>query len=670
MTEYFFSKYYVERDCTSYGEYRESEWEFTGRKTNPPPIPVTRNIKYRFDPYDGTFTITSTGDYGTLWEGNPRATWYGVDRRTGYLLKEEFYYVNETTVRQETFQKRAIWKDLGETCRDVRGSYIGTVKGTLNQYPRNGVQGGYWYVRGGLAQSPFVISPNTGDVVSFLTDIEWDTSTPVPEDLEDFYIQISLDGGEEWEDVFRLGQSGYLTGKLKEYNFNKFGQTSQAKLRVFFTANGEMTTPTETQGVFTIIPNVPPERPERMERELYFQNIKSDYKFMWTFVDNDIPQGDYQTKAEIIVERGGKEVKRYIHESEREYFMIPLRDFEPGYEYDITVYTYDRMGLKSYFGSLRHVIFITNKEYVAEITGHEVLTDKTLNVFYKADFERDRGLAYLYNEKGEELESVPIYNDDELFIEFTTELENLKRYKVKANFYGKETDKNGEVKTGKAIEIEYELLAMYQPPPKPKITWEPTDRGILLKPELIFVEGEPEPVRAGVMKYVNGEWITLSENVDGTYEDRFAKSGKTLYRAIAFDAEGSFALSDSIEADFHLEFPVITNLRTFESLRVTDIVKFEYNNKPDTAYHRILSRNSLLAEVGEYVERRISMSWEVYDIPNLLKFREFLNSEDLFLFRDKEGRYLRISVEDYVEEESYNPHMFTLSLEGINVGEV
>ncbi|SHH58869.1 hypothetical protein [Sporanaerobacter acetigenes] len=88
-------------------------------------------------------------------------------------ISGNYYYVTSTKVQKYSFATRHSDGDFDyyyETIRkcDIitprKGSFVGTVTGTINQYPSDGLQGDYWYVRKGLVNNnPTLTLSNPGE---------------------------------------------------------------------------------------------------------------------------------------------------------------------------------------------------------------------------------------------------------------------------------------------------------------------------------------------------------------------------------------------------------------------------------------------------------------------------------------------------------------------------
>lgn len=666
MSKYFFNVYEIDKKCTSYGEYRESDWTPVGGiEYYEGPMQVRPNT-YRFNSYDGSFSVSDSGGY--VWvDWDNRYEYFHV--KEGDSLKRIIYEwdnrIKKTKITE--FRRTSRYVTTGETCRDVRGRYLRTITGNINDYPSNGIRGGYWYVRGGLDESPSVIYPTTGDTVSHLTMVEWDTSVEYGTGTESVYIQISTDGGSTWEDLFRHGPSSYSKGKM-EYDLNRFGTSSRTKLRMFAVINGDMTTPNET-GEFTLIKNVPPNNTiTDIPSGKRFYSKDDMVNLTWTFDDDDIDEGDYQSNARIaIFKKETKDiVKEFIVQGEATSFNIPLQDLPSKTEYDVKVYPRDRMGVEPYhtmYGREDFWVLHFRPEVHFNISG--TVNDKKLDSSITTNFNKSSGMIFLYDSEWNEIEEARLYSDGTF--EFGTELENLKTYNLKAEVYKGIDEIYG---AGKVGDYFHTFKVELDPPPKPKLKYTVNSEGVELEPILVEVEGEPKPVRGGLQKYVNGRWVTLTNDYNGYFFDRFAISGTTPYRAIAYSEEGSASYSDPENVPFKLEHPMLTNLRTLETIALEGIIKTDLKYTPDTSYFKVIGSNSLIKESGGYVERKLSLEWEIYDIVSLNRYKDFLWYDDLYLYRDGEGRYLRVSFESIEERETYNPHWFYLSVEAIEVAEV
>lgn len=277
------------------------------------------------------------------------------------------------------------------------------------------------------------------------------------------------------------------------------------------------------------------------------------------------------------------------------------------------------------------------------------------------NFKTGEGIARLYDSTGKVLEEITV-PEEAKELKFEHALDNLSLYTIGYRPTLHESELNGGFDTN---EFKHNFQTIFEPPLKPTLEYVVKDTGIDLTP--IPTEGEPETVRLGVQKKIRDKWVTLTDDFKNFYTDRLATSGDNEYRAMAYSSEGSIAYSDVVVVNFKLGEPVLTNLRTLEEIRIKDVIKTDISYKPDLEYFKILSSSSLKAETGEYVDRSLSLEWEIYTVEELNRYKNFLKYSDLYLYRDGEGRGFQVVIEEIKEREVYNPHWFYLAIEAKEV---
>lgn len=659
-----FNKYKVERVCTGYGEYVEDGWEIVSENSiSKPPLLYTNN-SYSYDKYDKTFSVTR-GELDYVSEDNKWGEYYYV--KGGDLYKEVHEYRNIVAVWTSLYRRKLKYVETGETCRDVRGDYVGIVRGNANDYPRNGVLGGYWYVRGGLDESPVITSPTEGDVVSGEHLVKWDTSIDYGSGTEGVFLEISTDGGIKWQEMFRMGTGAYNQGEL-EFNFNKYGNTSKAMLRMFAVVNGEMTTPNET-GVFQIIVNVPPSRPERERGGQRIFHKAESVPVRWTFEDDDIPTGDYQTKAELrITDSSGKHVKTIVHEGERTVHNLDVSDLTANKEYVVRITTYDRLGMKSP-ESLAYTFFLLDFVPKVEWLTGGLVDSKTPEIKFKPNFKHGRGVAKIYDLDGNLLEEGYFGSLDESYT-VKTELKNLENYRIVIVPTGDFTLYGG----GDMQEFNHVFSVMTPPPQDISVTLSKSAWSDAIYINM-FRRGSILVTHFHIEKKINGRWeLVVPKTPYGNKHDKLVtdncpNDGLNSYRVTAYSEEGSYTLNPMpVSLRYDREFDALVSSNKATRLALRDIIKLEYEDKSDTATFQFLGARAPYIEYGEYRERRVSIELEVYNKSDLLVYREGLTSNVKYMYADREGRVLLGVIENYTEKELYNPHWFHVSFDIVEVG--
>ena len=104
-----------------------------------------------------------------------------------------------------------IWYSTGRVTDYVevekRGSYIGDVTSTnVNEYPKDGVKNGYWYVYKGEINPPTVPASITiPETIRGGQDIKisWTASTDPNSNLDGYIAERSYDGGSSWSQIYQ-----------------------------------------------------------------------------------------------------------------------------------------------------------------------------------------------------------------------------------------------------------------------------------------------------------------------------------------------------------------------------------------------------------------------------------------------------------------------------------
>ncbi len=104
-----------------------------------------------------------------------------------------------------------IWYTTGRVNNYVeveeRGSYIGDVTSTnVNEYPKDGVKNGYWYVYKGEINPPTVPASITiPETIRGGQDIKisWTASTDPNSNLDGYIVERSYDGGSSWSQIYQ-----------------------------------------------------------------------------------------------------------------------------------------------------------------------------------------------------------------------------------------------------------------------------------------------------------------------------------------------------------------------------------------------------------------------------------------------------------------------------------
>lgn len=85
------------------------------------------------------------------------------------------------------------------TSSNVRGSFLNTLIAANGTYPTNGISGGYWYVRGGIANSPPTVPSSITVPANIKSGTQFTVSRGSSTDSEgdsiSYYLERSVNGG-------------------------------------------------------------------------------------------------------------------------------------------------------------------------------------------------------------------------------------------------------------------------------------------------------------------------------------------------------------------------------------------------------------------------------------------------------------------------------------------
>jgi len=660
--KYVYNKYETYRTCDSYGRYEEESWEKVSFNYNEIPPIIFKYNNYDFDPFDGTFSIIDRGS-NLEWinESNRYGRFFYLEG--GKLYKDEYEYVNESAVLTTTFRKGSKFVETGETCRDAKGKLVESFVADAGEYPINGVLGGYWYEMVGKVSEAKFTGIEQGEY--YHTYVRFNVVYPrVPDvlEVERVIVEISLDNQRTWKLVEDRDAGGTSATFLLEPE--KYGISREAYLRATFVMKYGSLEP----AIFGSFFNLGNKKPKPVDFELpkgRYYSVGDSVLFKWRFTDED---GDSQvmfmTELQSFGDKSDRHSSGKVFSKEEEHSMTITEDYYLNYKYDAFITVGDEYHEYGFAGigttSISGIYILDKKLNVKYLMSGEYDSSKLI-VPIEPDFKTGDGVARLYSEDGKILEEIEVpAGATELSFEYT--LENLTFYQVGYRPTLHESEPYGGLD---ANEFKHNFQTIFEPPKKPTLEYVIEETGISLIPKA--TEGEPETVRLGIQKLVNNKWVTLTDDFKTFYVDRLAKSGVNTYRAVAYSSEGSFAYSENVNVEFTLKEPVLTNLRTLEEMRIRDVIKTDITYKPDLEYFKILSSSSLRAETGEYVERNLSLEWEIYNVSDLNAYKDFIRYGDVYLYRDGEGRSLQVVIYEVKEREAYNPHWFYLSLEAKEV---
>lgn len=659
---YVYNKYKTYRTCDSYGRYEEESWVDISWDYNEIPPIIFKYNHYDFDPYDGTFSII---DNGSNLEWINKENKYGRFFYTegGKLYRDEFEYLDEDTVVTKTSVKGSKYVITGETCRDARGDFVEGIVAPYGQYPSKGVMGGYWYeLVGKVSEAKFsgLEQGNYYHTYEYF-NVEYPRVPNVLE-VERVILEISLDNQRTWKLVEDRDAGGGSTTFLLEPE--KYGISREAYLRASFVMKYGSLEP----AIFGSFFNLGNKKPKPVDFELpkgRYYSVGDSVLFKWRFTDED---GDSQvmfiTELQSFGDKSDRHSSGKVFSKEEEHSMIITEDYYLNYEYNAFITVGDEYHEYGFAGrgttSISDIYILDKKLNVKYLMSGEYDSSKLI-VPIEPNFKTGEGIARLYDSTGKVLEEITV-PEEAKELKFEHALDNLSLYTIGYRPTLHESELNGGFDTN---EFKHNFQTIFEPPLKPTLEYVVKDTGIDLTP--IPTEGEPETVRLGVQKKIRDKWVTLTDDFKNFYTDRLATSGDNEYRAMAYSSEGSIAYSDVVVVNFKLGEPVLTNLRTLEEIRIKDVIKTDISYKPDLEYFKILSSSSLKAETGEYVDRSLSLEWEIYTVEELNRYKNFLKYSDLYLYRDGEGRGFQVVIEEIKEREVYNPHWFYLAIEAKEV---
>ena len=195
---YYYDVYKLEEYDFSYSRGNSYDsWVANGQDVYP---------SFRFDKNTGLFYTEGESFYnsGFGYAGSPYGSRYMSSySRTGYSVRYDDWGNKIHGINYEV-------RDYIVTSKKRKGTYIKTITGTINQYPVNGIQGGYWYVRKGLVNNNPTLSISTPSENSYFGKEEGYNNIPL-----EVYVNDS-DIGDTLKAYYRIngtkGQAGIQFG--------------------------------------------------------------------------------------------------------------------------------------------------------------------------------------------------------------------------------------------------------------------------------------------------------------------------------------------------------------------------------------------------------------------------------------------------------------------------
>lgn len=664
MSKYYFEKWNVREEKFEVCHYNRSTPEFVGKVIYTKSMNTLSN-SYELDQNTGHF-ITDNGKNVFLEVGKGIHTAVVEYRAEGDTLYYTEKVLENKTITFTSYRIKSYCVPSTDT-RQVRGDrYLGTVKGNMYEYPENGIYEGIWYIRRNTDNSILVIEPKEGDVVGGDLFVKWEK---VP-GRGKYVIEVSYDGFETY------GKEYYISGDLDEFTIPQdeleTSETVQLKLFKLNDDNSDFKM-TGFSGVFSTVKNSPPERPTHLTPSRTISSSNNEVILQWKFNDKDM--GDYQTEFEIMVQEedseGNKigEPDEYYGKSKESSFTIRNNRYIGG-SYSDPIYVNWKVRVADRFGrwspwSLSEEFFLVEEVYPVEIIppSHGIWTSTSDFFQIKWDEPDSQDNRIIVSVKDKDGNEVEFFRDvlDRRSQGFY--LYNDEAYKHGETYYIELVVLHGlDLSTGV---VTAEFRVQRKPPSKPKLTVSAGRLGA----HLSISRGSPddEIVQYEFLKKVGKGWIVIGRGTASSMEDNTSCPKGTHYKARVYTKEGAYAESNVEKYALSVFYPQMLNMRTGLGMRIWDIIKTDTTERPLKKFHRVAGRAGDLVETGLYSNKTLNLTWILDDLSLLHKYEEFLTYDDTFLYRDKEGRCMFVTLTDITVNEEYNPIRWTMSIVGEQV---
>lgn len=295
--KYYYSKYTVKTVRSDWHEIK------TTKRSN---IKYNSGMdcykSYFFDEGDGEFRLRERTNYkdGEFFQYSTESDTHTIHRFVNYSSSREPQYA------ETLYSSRAL--------EQIRGDYIEEVIGGEWDYPLNGEEGGYWYVRGEKANEPPVLSNYLNVSKSRLNGysdsvtVSWRGAVDTDGNLEGYRLYVTK------ETYYSSGSPELIyTGSNTSYTYRISGVTEPCDLRFSveaFDSEGEKSDRIQSSTVSVFVPSSP--RISGNDLDLGTKNNPFDISYIVEDDDDDdsisvtIKVDDNVVKTESAVSTGFK----------------------------------------------------------------------------------------------------------------------------------------------------------------------------------------------------------------------------------------------------------------------------------------------------------------------------------------------------------------------------
>lgn len=590
-------------------------------------------LNYSLNSSNGVITYSTPATIGTTFGG----TVYSGGSSS--ITQTSLSGTNRTTTSGSVYYSSSYYS---------QGSLVGQVIAEDGTYPSNGRHSdGFWYVRRVVAAPPVLISPNGGEVFNANETITWQ----IPRTGLKYKIEISKNNGQTWSTLL-VETATDATSYTRDYTNET--ESSLVKIRITGVDGAYLTASDESDGVFSILHNVAPTIPTALSPSSVIIDRLKTNRFSWKH--NDQNPNDSQSQVSIRWRAQGTtswNTKVITNNPAQEYFFaentFPLGQIE------WQVMTYDQSGLSSPYSNIavftagepaetpvivQPGLSVNVSRPVIEWTGgsqlsYQIIIENTLNE--------------VVWDTGEVTSPIKARTSSFVFVNGAT-------YKIKLR-----------VKDGGGLFssfTEKTVTVSYTPPAKAIVEAFANNLTIDLFVTNPAPEGtQPSTTGNDIYKLIDDVWVLIAKNVNSTFSDMSATSGKEeTYRIRALGENGTYSESDVVQVTMMLESPVLSS--TSDSLRYM-VLKHMTATSKTKSRNRTLShfagRARPIAQFGGMQPEVFAFEWVSMDRTEVENFYALIDRRETLLYRDAEGRKAYVSVDVTNETESHGGALFTIS---------
>lgn len=503
---------------------------------------------------------------------------------------------------------------------------------------------------------PDLITPNGGETWNTEHVIEWSASTDEEGDPITYEIQVSTDDGGNWSNV-----TTSATGTSHTYDFSPVPETSVARLRIRAYDGNSYSEWDESDGVFTIEHNDPPEAPTNLSPDGISVDRTEVQRLSWTHNDTD-----GQSKAEIDWKTQGTTTWNRVNvNSSDEYKDVNGGTF-PASEIVWRVRTYDSYGEVSPWSN--EIIFTA-----ADPSNAPTITSPTdpVNVSRPT-------IEWTASDQ----QSYQIIIEDSLNTVVWDTLEVVSTNRARTS--GIELNNGGvydirvRVRNEAGLWTDYAEITVnvsYTAPPDPELAIF-SEQGSL---RLDIVNPAPsgtEPTVTGndLYKRSNGEWKKIAANLDDTYYDYAVASGKEYdYRITAHGDNGTTSQSLTRSGSTTFIGTWLHDVYDAQGTAHQFLVDGEGRSRTRTKDTQLVQFAGRKAPVAQSSKRRRAVVEGALLLRDTAEYEAFerIFESDIVCYRDGRGRLeYGVIIEEPIEDEFAGRYRVSYTLNRIDYSEV